>query len=193
MNIPTRILLIDAQAIFRCGVRMLLETQPGMRVVGEARTGEEGLARLTELGGVDVMITEIALPGIDGIKVAQCAKALETQIKVILLTFRADEEHLQRMIEVGADGYMMKQAAIAELIDAIHNVARGEVAQAPAVAGRLIDHFQIGREREHRAAPRRTWGRQFLAFIARRLTSKEIARQIDNSTASADDESGIAR
>ena len=188
MNTPTRILLIDAQAIFRCGVRRILETQPGMRVVGEARTGEEGLARLTELGGVDVIITEIALPGIDGIEVAQCAKALETQIKVILLTFQADEEHLQRMIEVGADGYMMKQAASAELIDAIHNVARGEVAQASAVAGRLIDHFQTGRERE-----RRTWGRQFLAFIARRLTSKEIARQIDNSTASADDESGIAR
>ncbi len=181
-----RVLLIEDHDIFRQGVRMILDAQPDITVVGETRTGEQGLTHLTESGDVDVIITDLVLPGISGIDIVRRVKAINDHVRIILLTLHADDEHIRGMIRAGADGYVMKQVAVEELIGAIHTVVRGETALTPLVARRLMNQIQSDREQERRVDALSERELQILTLLAQGLTSKEIARQVSISANTVD-------
>ena len=183
---PIRILLIEDHDIFRQGVRLILEAQPEITVVGEARTGESGLAQIVDANEVNVIITDLVLPDISGLDIVRRVKAMDVQVRVIILTLHADDEHIRGMIEAGADGYVMKQVAVEELIGAIHTVMRGETALTPLVARRLMNQLQSDREHEQRLGSLSTRERQILTLLAQGLTSKEIAQAISISANTVD-------
>ena len=183
---PIRVLLIEDHDIFRQGVRLILEAQPEITVVGEARTGELGLAQIVDANEVNVIITDLVLPDISGLDIVRRVKAMNVQIRVIILTLHADDEHIRGMIEAGADGYVMKQVAVEELIGAIHTVMRGETALTPLVARRLMNQLQSDREHEQRLGSLSTRERQILTLLAQGLTSKEIAQTISISANTVD-------
>jgi len=108
------------------------------------------------------------------------------QVRVIILTLHADDEHIRGMIEAGADGYVMKQVAVEELIGAIHTVMRGETALTPLVARRLMNQLQSDREHEQRLGTLSARERQILTLLAQGLTSKEIAQEISISANTVD-------
>ena len=111
---------------------------------------------------------------------------MSDQVRVIILTLHADDEHIRGMIEAGADGYVMKQVAVEELIGAIHTVMRDETALTPLVARRLMNQPQSDREHEQRLGTLSARERQILTLLAQGLTSKEIAQEISISANTVD-------
>ncbi|HET8630130.1 MAG TPA: response regulator transcription factor [Thermomicrobiales bacterium] len=175
------VLLIEDYGVIREGLKLLLARTPHLAVVGEAATGREGLelfARLAAAGGVDVVVTDLGLPDLDGLEVARRVKALRPAARVLFLTMHDDDAHVRGMLDVGADGYLLKDAAAGELVRAIEAVARGEVYLSPAVARRLMTQARQGREREHFAALLTEREREVLALLAGGASSKEIARAL---------------
>src|SRR5690349_20517658 len=110
---PIRVLLIEDQTLVREGLVLILAAAPGIAVVGEAPDGAAGLALLDRLGGaggVDVVLTDLAMPGLDGIEVARRAKARAPGVRVLLLSLHDDPEFIRGMLDAGADGYLLKHA-----------------------------------------------------------------------------------
>ena len=122
----TRLLLVDDHAVVRSGLRMLLEGEADMEIVGEAGTGAEALAAVEELRP-DVVLMDIGLPDQSGIDATRAIKRLIPATAVVALTIHEDEEYFFRMLEAGATGYVPKRAAPEELLTAIRTAARGEV------------------------------------------------------------------
>ena len=180
-----RVLLIEDHGIVREGVKLILQGAPNIEIVGEAVAGDQGVRlfeRLVATDGVDVVVTDLGLPDISGLEVTRRIKALRPQTRVLLLTMHADDEHIRGMLEQGADGYLLKQAAGQELVEAITVVARGETFLSPMVARRLMTHAQRGRERERYSALLTEREREILALLAEGATSKEIAQRLRLST-----------
>ena len=119
---PIQVLLVEGHRLVREGLRLLLEHEPGMAVAGEATDGETGLhlfARLLADAAVDVVVSDLGLPGIDGLAVARGVKAMAHDTPVVLLTTHDDEALLRGMVAVGVDGYVFKQAIRRDLCPTI--------------------------------------------------------------------------
>ena len=184
-----RVLLIEDHTLVRAGLRLLLEREPDLAVVGDAPDGERGLRlfeRLGAAGGVDVVVTDLGLPGIGGLEVLRRLKARRPAARVLLLTVDADDAHLRGMLALGADGYLLKQAGGHELAQAIRTVARGEAALAPAVARRLLTQVRRDQERGQRLEALTERERQVLCLLAAGTTSKEIAQRLGLSLKTVD-------
>ncbi len=137
MDQKIRVLIADDHAIVREGLVGLLEEQPDIEIVGEAIDGSDTLAKARELKP-DILLLDLLMPGLDGIGVlSQLGKSLES-IKVIVLTGVDDEEYLARAIQAGAKGYLIKDVASSQIIDAIRAVASGEGWLPPKLAGALF-------------------------------------------------------
>ena len=176
-----RVLLIEDHAIVRDGLRLILQGAPDLAVVGDAPDGERGLhllERLGDAGGVAVVVTDLDLPGISGLEVLRRIKARRPAARVLLLTMHADDEHIRGMLELGADGYLLKQAAGHELAQAIRAVARGETFLSPAVARRVLTQVRRGQERGPDPGALSERERQVLSLLAAGATSKEIAGRL---------------
>ena len=178
---PIRVLLIEDHQLVREAVKQLLELEPDLVVAGEAADGEAGLrlfARLAAAGAVDVVLTDIGLPGIDGLAVARAVKARAPGTPVVLLTMHDEDEYLRGMVDAGADGYVLKQATGGALCGAIRAVMRGEPGLAPAVAGRLLALLRED-QRPGRASDRLSGReREVLGLLAGGLTAKEVAGRL---------------
>lgn len=187
---PIRVLLIEDHHIVREGVRLILGQSPDIVVVGEASDGESGVRRFEELSaggeGVDIVVTDLDLPDIDGLEVVRRIKARRPTVAVLLLTMHADDRHVRGMIALGLDGYLLKQAAARELPVAIRTVARGETFLSPPVARRLMLQLNGAQERNQGTTPLTERERQVLALMAGGATSKEIARRLSLSAKTVD-------
>jgi two-component system response regulator NreC len=137
----TRLLLVDDHEVVRSGLRMLLESEPDVEIVGEAGTGFEAIAAAAELSP-DVILMDISLPDITGIEAAQRIKDQFPEMAIVALTIHEDEEYFFKMLEAGASGYVPKRAAPEELLTAIRVAATGEVYLYPSLAKLLVkDHL----------------------------------------------------
>jgi DNA-binding NarL/FixJ family response regulator len=182
-----RVLLIEDHGIVREGVKLLLDNTDGIAVAGEAENGLTGVqlfARLVAGEGVDVVVTDLSLPDISGLEVTRRIKAIRPDTRVLLLTMHNDEEHIRGMIELGIDGYVLKQASAQDLPPAVFAVARGQAVLSPAVARRLMLQVQRGNapERKRRIDHLTEREREVLRLMADGLTSKEIAQRLSLST-----------
>lgn len=135
-----RLLLVDDHAVVRSGLRMLLENEPDVEIVGEAGTAREALDSLDRLRP-DVILMDIGLPDLSGIDAARQVKTLRPKTAVVALTIHEDEEYFFKMLDAGASGYVPKRAAPEELLTAIRAAASGEVYLYPSLAKLLVKDY----------------------------------------------------
>jgi len=139
----TRLLLVDDHAVVRSGLRMLLEGQHDVEIVGEAATAAEALAATASLRP-DVILMDIGLPDKSGIEATREIKKQFPQVFVVALTIHEDEEYFFKMLDAGASGYVPKRAAPEELLTAIRAAANGEVYLYPSLAKLLVRDYLTG-------------------------------------------------
>lgn len=132
-----RVLISDDHAIVRTGLRALINSEPSMELVGEATAGYETL-ELVEKTRPDVLVLDLSMPDLDGIAVTRRIKPQFPHIHILILTLHEDEALLKAALKAGASGYILKRAAEAELISAIHTILRGDLYVDPSMVRRLL-------------------------------------------------------
>jgi len=172
-----RLLLVDDHDVVRTGLRMLLEGQPDIDIVGEADTGQKALAMARELQP-DVIVMDITLPDISGIEVTRRLNSAHPDISVVALTIHDDEQYFFEMLQAGASGYVPKRAAPEDLITAIRTAYADEVYIFPSLAKLLVADFvgQKSVDTESQPAEILTPREQeVLELLAEDHTNEEIA------------------
>jgi DNA-binding NarL/FixJ family response regulator len=179
-----RVLIVDDQALLRGSLRVLIETEPDLIVVGEAGTGAEAVD-LVRAEGPDVVLMDVRMPGMDGIEATRRITAHEHAPKILILTTFDLDEYVYSALRAGASGFLLKDTPPAQLLDAVRVVACGEALLAPTVTRRLIAEFV--RHPEPAQHPARTLAgitereREVLTLIARGLSNSEIEHHLQLS------------
>ncbi len=135
-----RVLVADDHAMFREGICLLLETRGGFEVVGEAATGQE-VVELARSLDPDVIVMDIGIPGMNGLDATRLIRAENPGSRVLILTMHGTDEYFFRALEVGASGYVLKEAASTDLVNAIESVHRGGMFLYPSLASKLVAEY----------------------------------------------------
>jgi two-component system NarL family response regulator len=135
------VLVVDDHAVVRTGLATILEEQPDITIVGEARDGLEAISKTLELKP-DVILMDIFMPHCSGLDAMIAIRESLPDAKVLLLTVSESEENLFRALRFGAQGYLLKSANIDEVVNAVRQVAAGEAMLSPRIATKLIAEFQ---------------------------------------------------
>ncbi|MEX1257589.1 MAG: response regulator transcription factor [Gemmatimonadota bacterium] len=181
-----RVLLADDHAMFRAGLRALLETEGGIDVVGEAGSGNEAVERALELRP-DVVLMDLSMPDTHGLDATRRIAALGIGVHVLVLTAHAEEEYLVPVVEAGASGYLTKARADRDLLEAIRTVARGEV-YLPAQAATLLlrEMRNSGGADQPGLSELSPREREVLALTAEGYSSSEIGKKLFISSKTVD-------
>lgn len=171
-----RVLLADDHTVVRAGIRTLLDGEPDMEVIGEASNGQEALRKIGELHP-DVVVMDIAMPELDGMKATREAIARDPDTRVVILTMHDDEEYFFEVLNAGAMGYVLKNAAPTDLVTAIRTVNQGNVFLYPTVAKLLVQDFVRRGAPDDRPSSDGLTERELevLRHIAEGSTNQEIA------------------
>jgi len=181
-----RVLLADDHTLVRAGLRKLLEATPGFEVVGEAGDGL-ALLDLVEKLQPQVVLMDIAMPGLNGLEATARVCKSWPGIRVLILSMHQNEEYVRQALRHGAVAYLLKDAAPMELELALHAVLRGETYLSPAVSkGVVNDYVQRLRGDDQPAEALSPRQREVLQLIAEGQSSKEIARRLDLSVKTVD-------
>ncbi len=173
-----RVLIADDHTVVRSGVRLLLETEPDIVVVGEARDGSEAVALAGTLQP-DVVLMDIAMPDMDGMAATRQIKANWPQINILGLTMHRTDEYFFEMLKAGASGYVLKGADTSDLIAAVRVVHQGEVFLYPTMAQRLVQDFLRRVKQENDSGPALSpREKEILQLLAEGYSSKEIAEKL---------------
>src|SRR5512146_228098 len=180
---PIRVLLVDDHPIFRAGLRALLESQPDVRVIGEAGNGAEAIARGIELRP-DIMLLDISMPDVDGLEALRRMQADHVPGKALVLTMHAENEYLFQVLESGGYGYVLKQGVDTDLFTAIRTVAAGDIFLYPSATALLLSRY---REQKRTLAETEDGShpdglsdreREVLSLTAQGYSSQEIGDQL---------------
>ncbi len=174
---PIRILLADDHTVMRRGLRLLLESQPDFSVVAEAADGREAISQ-AEATEPDVVILDIAMPNLSGIEAAQRLNTALPRTAVVILSMHSDESYVLRALKSGAKGYLLKDSAEGDLIEAIRAVHQGRTFFSAEITRMLVaDYVQEIRTRgvEDSYDLLTSREREILQLLAERKSNKEIA------------------
>lgn len=171
-----QILIADDHAVVRAGLRALLERQGNFRVIAEASTGEEAIAKAQELQP-EVAVLDIRMPGLSGIEACRQIVEAVPDCKVIMLTSYAEDELLFAAIQAGASGYVLKRIGDNELVHAVERVSRGEGMLDPAMTATVFAEMRKATEAQHAAAFADLTPQELavLALVAEGMTNRQIA------------------
>ena len=177
MSVATRrigILLADDHAVVRRGLRLVLESEPDMRVVAEVGDGAEAVRRAVH-EDVDLAVLDITMPGMTGIQAAQELSRLRPRLRTLILSMHDSEQYFLEAIRAGASGYVLKSVADHDLITACRAAMRGEPFVYPAIERSLLGRALADDESSAVLTGRES---QILALIADGHTSREIAEML---------------
>ena len=178
---PIRVIVVDDQELFRRGLIMLLSVEDGIDVVGEASDGVAA-PELAATAVPDVVLMDVRMPKRSGIEACITIKDAAPSAKILMLTVSEEEADLYEAVKNGASGYLLKDASIDEVAQAVALVADGQSLISPSMATKLLDEFKqmsvIGR-RQDVAAPRLTERElEVLRLVARGLNNRDIAKDL---------------
>jgi two-component system response regulator NreC len=175
-----RILIADDHAVVRAGIRLLLNSQPDMEVVGEAENGRESIARAQELVP-DVVVMDISMPDISGMEATKAIKEFVPEARILALTMHEDSRYFFQMLKEGALGYVLKGAEPSELLSAIRAVYQDKAYILPSLARRLLDDYlerlKVGEEQDSYSTLTAR-EKEVLKLIGEGYTSREIGEML---------------
>jgi DNA-binding NarL/FixJ family response regulator len=175
---PTRVLIADDQSMVRRGFRMILESEPGIEVVGEAADGEQAVAAWRRFAP-DVVLMDIRMPVIDGLQATHAILEARTPTRIIILTTFDLDEYVFEALRAGASGFLLKNSSPEQLIHAVTVVARGEALLDPAVTRGVIERFaRTANPPSAELDELTSRERDVLALMARGLTNAEIGETL---------------
>ncbi|MDO9301660.1 MAG: response regulator transcription factor [Anaerolineales bacterium] len=182
-----RLMLVDDHQVVRTGLKSFLQTQPDLEVVAEAGNGQEAVTLALETRP-DIIIMDISMPEMDGLEATRRLKEQWPQVVVLALTVHEDKFYFMKMLEAGASGYLTKQAASDELVQAIHTVAAGHIYLQPALARWLLEDYQnliespsTGKPEEEAAVGLEALSdreREVLEMVGQGLSNNEIGEKL---------------
>ena len=176
----TKVLIVDDHPLFRSGLRSLIQSSARLELIGEAGDGEAALKFILEKKP-DVAVLDVNLPGLSGLEVAHKLQGKKNTTRLIILTMHKEEEMINRALDFGVHGFVLKENAVEDILDAIAAVAKGESYLSPSVSGFLIKRYNRAE-----ALTKKTPGlddltkaeRRILKLVADKKTSKEIAAEL---------------
>jgi two-component system response regulator NreC len=182
MEKKLRILLAEDHQTVREGVKLLVNAQPDMEVVGEADDGEAAIKEAERLKP-DILIMDISMPGLNGLRATKKLRAMAFDIKILTLSRHTDDGYLQQLLAAGANGYVLKQSAPTHLINAIREVANGNAYLDPALTRKVIGGYaertsSLRGDAQKELSDRET---EVLRLISLGYSNKEIGNSLDLS------------
>jgi len=178
-----RIVLADDHTVMRAGIRLVLERQPDLHVVGEASDGREAV-NAVERVHPDVVVMDIAMPNLNGIEATRQIVANGAAVSIVVLSMHSDEEYVLRALKAGARGYLLKESAEADLIAAVWAVIGGKSFFSPAVSRLLVEDYvrQLqDRDIEDSYELLTTREREILQLVAEGKSNKDVANLLNLS------------
>jgi len=178
-----RIMLADDHTLFRQGVKNLLSTEPDMEVIGEVSNGGDAIEKASELRP-DVVLMDIGMPGSSSFEATRQIKKNRPECKVLFLTMYDDEDYLVEGMEVGGNGYVLKDSPAPQLLNAIRDVNRGGSYLSPRMLAQLVDDFRSrikSNSRTPRFATLTAREKEVLKMLAEGESVKEIACDLNLS------------
>ena len=177
---PARVLICDDQEMMRVGLRMVVESQADLTVVGEAADGLQAIEAAAE-HRPDVILLDVRMPGLDGVTAAGRIRAALPTTRILMITTFDLDEYAFAALRAGADGFLVKDAPAAEMLVAIRGVLRGDPMVAPSVTRRLLDRYvtaDAGPLPDPRLERLTDREREVLGLVARGLSNTEIADRL---------------
>jgi two-component system response regulator NreC len=178
-----RILIAEDHETVREGLKLIIDTQPDMQTIGEAGNGRDAVRLAKELAP-DVLLMDVSMPELNGLKAAAQLKRVAPDIKILTLTRHTDQAYLQELLEAGVSGYVLKQSAAADLLRAVRAVAAGDNYLDPAMTGKMFSNYVEKSSKlrgDTRGAALTERERDVLRQIAWGYSNKEIAERLDIS------------
>ena len=179
---PIRVLLVEDHNVVREGLRLLLNAQSDIRVIGEATNGRQAITMARE-SCPDVAVLDISMPDLDGLQATSLIRAECPQTQVLILTMHENDAYFFRAVEVGAAGYLLKKAASEDLLNAVRAVAHGEAFFYPSMARKLLNGYlkqshpvTAEKQAEHDGLSDRE--REVMLLLVHGLSNQEIAEKL---------------
>jgi DNA-binding NarL/FixJ family response regulator len=179
---PIRVLVVDDQQLLRAGFRVILDSEPGIEVVGEAADGLEALERVRATRP-DVVLMDIRMPGLDGLGATERLMATPDPPRVVVLTTFDQTEYVVRALRAGAYGFLLKDAPSSRLIAAVRAAAQGDALIEPSITRRLVEQLVAAPAWQPDGVPERVRALtdrelEVLRLVARGLSNAEIATEL---------------
>jgi NarL family two-component system response regulator LiaR len=178
MDSKIKVLIVDDHEVVRNGVRSFLEAQPDFVVVGEAENGEQAI-KLAQQEAPDVVLMDLVMPGMQGVEATREVRKVNPETQVVVLTSYHQDDHVFPALKAGAISYILKDAKMSELADALRKAAKGEATLHPRVAARVIREIK-GTNPEEPSPLKELTTREMeiLSLIAEGLCNADIAEQL---------------
>jgi DNA-binding NarL/FixJ family response regulator len=178
MEESIRILIADDHPIFRKGLVELIEATPGMEVMAEAENGDD-LLRVMDLYHPHVVVLDVNMPKVDGLTAASKIRFSYPEVKLVMLTMRNDEDVFNEAMDIGVNGYILKENAIEDVINSIEAVAAGQTYLSPGISGHLVQRFNRPSKRMPEFVTLLTDSElRIFKLVGQSNTSKEISEKL---------------